>query len=117
MTMRTATKYLTITSALLTLSGCVSNWDMQGHDPKDYYAKHPIANHLEARNDSVTVHFLRHETRLDADDAERLRAQLHGISPEAVDAIQFQYADDDKIYNDQRRAYLTKLLRGMGYRK
>ena len=52
-----AIDFLLMLGASLALSGCVSNWDMQGNDPKDFYAAHPIKNTLAAHEQAVLVHF------------------------------------------------------------
>lgn len=108
-------KYSSI-ACLVLLSGCVSNWDMQGHDPKDYYAEHPIKNQLETRNISARVHFNSKEQRLSGDEIDKLRADLHGISPMAAESIVVQAMPLD-MKNEARKQSMTKLLRSMGYTK
>jgi len=100
---------------LAILSGCTPEFDMQGVDPNQYYAQHPIENRLEARQLSQLVHFAPAQAALSDDEKDKLRAGLHPISPPAVDSILIQLAQADK-YNQARKASLVRLLRQMGYK-
>lgn len=99
------------------LPGCtVSSLDMQGHDPIDYYAKHPIKSTIELRNRPVRVHFEPGSNRLSAAEIDRLAEELRGVSMQAVESIQVGFAKTDGK-NPQRKEHLTRMLRNMGYSK
>lgn len=104
-------KKLLLIIALLPLSACVSQWDLQGHDPKEYYAKHPKVNKVESRNFTYLLHFQPGATRLDADGRDRLQAALRDVSPEATDTILVQTSASTPT----RRESLRKTLRSLGY--
>lgn len=113
MNRRTA-KLLMVTVAGSLLAGCTSNSDMQGIDPKDYYAKHPVENKVETRNTMAMVHFEPRQTRLSGDEMDHLQAQLHGVSPEAADTIMMQMSESD-MHNELRKQHLTKFMRSLGF--
>jgi pilus biogenesis lipoprotein CpaD len=98
------------------VSGCISEFDMHGKDPKAYYKEHPIKNTVETRYESHMVHFAPGSNRLPADDIDDLRAGLHAISPEAVETVQVQM-HPAQMRNEERKKYIGKLLRSMGFAK
>src|SRR3954471_8894499 len=103
MTARTI-KTLLLATAALSFTGCTSHWDMQGHDPKKYYAAHPIANKLESHEASYTVHFLPGQSRLADSEVEALRSSLRGVTPAGADAVTLHLSDSD-MHNDARKQY------------
>ena len=107
--------YLTL--PLLAFSACSPTMDMQGEDPKEYYAEHPIKNTIETRVQTVTLQYDPGEQRLSADERERLSDSLHKISMLAIQSIQVSFAGTDTAANEERKKHLTKLLRNMGYSK
>lgn len=95
------------------LASC-SAIDMQGVDPKDYYAAHPIKNKVELRTRSVDTRFEPRASKLSSVELDRLSKGLRGVSPVASDAVRVELSDDD-LHNSARRAYLSRLMRSLGY--
>lgn len=77
-----------ISCALLT-SACVASFDMQGQDPRDYYAKHPVENKVETRYLTQLIHFTKGH-KLDRTQLNTLSSQVNQISPLAVDHVEVQ---------------------------
>jgi pilus assembly protein CpaD len=100
--------------ALIALSACTSNWDMQGTDPKDYYAEHPIKNTLETHTHSQLVHFATKENKLSGYEAQKLQDGLHGVSLAAVESVEVQMSDAD-MKNASRKQSIRRLLHNLGY--
>lgn len=98
--------------AAAALGGCTSEWDMQGADPKEYYAEHPVANAVETKYESHTVDFSGNGLGVDQRDA--LAAGLAGVNAQAVDSIQIQL-HPSQMSNVQRRDSLKKALLHMGF--
>jgi len=103
-------KYVTL--AALLLSGCASQWDMQGNDPKDYYAEHPVKNTVETRTASHTLHFV--GDRVSEDELDALRADLNAVTPSAAQKVKVSL-NPLQLDNEARKQRLTKTLVGMGY--
>lgn len=104
-----------MTAALLLLTGC-PGLDMQGNDPREYYAEHPIKNSIESRSKTILVHFAAGQNRLSPAETDNLSDGLHPLSMAAVESIHIGYAPVD-AKNEARRAHLKKMLRNMGYAK
>ena len=102
--------------AVLVLSACTANRDLQGLDPVDYYTAHPIENKVQSRLASQQVHFAAGSATLSDDAADALQRALHGISPPAVDSITIRMSPDDK-FELQRENALERYLKKMGYGK
>lgn len=109
-------KHFIIVSLPVLLSACVSEWDMAGQDPKDYYKEHPIVNKVETRYESHMVHFTPGTNRLTSDQIDTLMAGLSGIRSMAVESVQVQM-HPSQVHNTARRDYITKLLKRQGYSK
>lgn len=99
--------------AAVLISGC-SSLDMQGHDPQEYYAKHPVENKVETRTAEHMAHFAPGESRLARDDIQALKAAMDDISPSAADTVEIELASS-QAKNSARREHLSRLLRAMGY--
>lgn len=97
------------------LSAC-SEFDMHGHDPKDYYAAHPIKNRVESRTARYEAGFDRGGNRLSAAHVAGLRGALSGISPSAVDMVHVTL-HPSQMRNEVRREHLSRLLRSMGLQR
>lgn len=97
----------------LLLSACAS-MDMQGHDPKEYYAKHPKVNKLETRSVSQVVQFEKGQETVEPAAKNALHDALRGISPEASERIEFKLSPS-QINNVARRDSLHRMLRSFGY--
>lgn len=104
--------WLKIPLAALLLSACTSEFDMQGMDPKDYYAAHPVKNRLESRQQDIEARFVSGQNVIR--HSEAIRGALRGISPEAVDRIDVSLAVAD-YRNPARRERVEKTLRSFGY--
>ncbi len=100
----------------LGLPACSPTMDMQGSDPVDYYAQHPIKNKIEVQNVSQLLHFESAEDRLDNDEVDKLKQALHDVSPMAAEGVIIQVAKAD-AGNTVHRRNLIALLRSMGYDK
>lgn len=98
----------------LLLAGCTSEWDMQGVDPKDYYAANPIINKVERRTAAAQAHFVPGESRLSAAQLEKLRDGLRAVSREAAQTVTVELSSSD-MHSRSRRAHLSKLLNAMGF--
>lgn len=107
---------LALVSLTTSLTACSASEDMQGIDPKDYYAEHPIKNTVESRDVAYVVRFRVGATQLTADATDRMVTTLHGISPMAVDSILIRYPAGE-TYNTERRAFMVSTLRQMGHSK
>lgn len=108
-------KHLILMTAWLAFSAC-SEFDMQGQDPKAYYAKHPIENKVETKQASVAANFEAGSDRLLASEVAHVRSSLREFSPLAVEDARI-LLHPSHINNASRREHLSKLLRSMGYEK
>ena len=79
-------RFIVVALLPVALAACTSNWDMYGHDPKDFYKKHPIENRVETRNETHTVRFPQGADRLSGNNIASVRSDLRGISPMAVES-------------------------------
>src|SRR5579872_2037539 len=97
---------LCLTSLALAISACTMPFqgaqDLQGMDPNEYYAEHPIKNKVETHQISQPVHFMAGLAKLPDDERDKLRDALRVVSPLAVDSIVVRLAQDDK-YNKARK--------------
>lgn len=100
--------------SLLALAGCSSRFDMQGYDPNEYYAAHPIENRLEARRLTASVHFSDKQARLASPAIAALRAQLHEVAPAAAESVHIRIPRP-LLIEETRGAHVAKLLRSFGY--
>jgi pilus biogenesis lipoprotein CpaD len=95
------------------LSACAS-MDMQGHDPKEYYAKHPKVNKLEERSVAHVVQFEKGTQALEPAAKNALHDALRGISPEASERVEFKLSPS-QVNNTARRDSLHRMVRSFGY--
>src|SRR4051812_15749963 len=51
------TQYLMLPVVAMLLAACEPQMDMQGTDPKEFYAAHPIENRVETRHQSYEMYF------------------------------------------------------------
>jgi pilus biogenesis lipoprotein CpaD len=109
------TRYIVI-PAILMLSACSPSRDMQGYDPTEYYAAHPIKNTVESHDIAYIAHFMPKSDRLSDTETDNLRTALRDISPMAVDAVHVKLSKAD-MHNSKRQLALAKTLRDMGYVK
>ncbi len=88
--------------------------DMQGVDPRDYYAAHPIANKVAMQTESHMVTFAPNAPKIATSEAARLRDEVFDRSLLSLQSVQIQLAPGD-MNNAPRRASLVKMLKYMGY--
>ncbi len=110
----TIRKMILLTLLPVAVAGCTSHWDMQGVDPKDYYAAHPIEPRIESRGRTHMVHYGMGESRLSHGEVNRLRSVMRGFAPEAVESVQVQMSEMD-MRDADRKAALVRLLHNLGY--
>jgi len=105
--------FLILAALAMAISAC-SNLDMQGVDPKDFYAEHPVKNTVETRHMLYTLDFRVDRNRLTSDAIDDMHSALRDISPEAVESVMVRIAPSQAA-NEERREHIIKLLRYMGY--
>ncbi len=98
---------------LLPLSACVTQWDLQGDNPRDYYLDHPIENRVEMRQTLYTLEW-RGRDRLPASAVEDLKAGLSDAEPMAAKSVEI-LVHPSEMNNDLRKDALSRALRRMGY--
>lgn len=106
-------RYIYIVAMVIWVSGC-SEFDMQGYDPKDYRAQHPIKNEVEIRHVAYTAQFHRRQDTLSPGQLDELKAALGEAEPMASEQVRIT-VHPAQMKNEERQRYLTKLLRAMGY--
>jgi pilus biogenesis lipoprotein CpaD len=99
---------------LLVLSACVPQLDMQGVNPQEYYAEHPIENSVEIRHAVHTMTFAAGTDRLTGDAIDALQMALVDATPTATESVTVSLAPA-QMGNDKRKEHISKLLRSMGY--
>jgi pilus biogenesis lipoprotein CpaD len=70
--------------ALAMLPAC-ADMDMQGTDPNDYFAKHPIVNKVEHKSANALLRF--NGSAIDSADLDALHKTLKDVHPEGIDSI------------------------------
>ena len=110
------TQHIFAVGCALLVSGCFPEFDMQGHNPNDYYAAHPIVNKVETRYLTQALHFEPNQSHLDADQRDTLKQHFTRISPLAVDDVEIQ-VHPSQMANAKREDYLKKLLSQMGIKR
>lgn len=96
------------------LSACAESYDLQGYDPQEYYAAHPIKNKVETRNSLIDLQFSGDSKILSAKDRDYLHGNLSNIRPNAVDDITLKVAAGIG-HRSQRVQYVKNLLHKSGY--
>lgn len=100
---------------LLGLSACTPESDMQGVDPREYYAAHPIKNQVKDAQESHQVTFPAGSNKPDKMDVMRLRNEVSDRSLLSLKDIEISMAPAD-IKNQARKDALVKMLRYLGWR-
>lgn len=105
---------LLLVSILPMLAACSSSFDMQGQDPQEYYAAHPIENKVETRHAFIAVNFDGKTQKLLEESNNSFFSGLKDINPHAVDGIVLQasYGVTNKSNQVQ---YVQKMLRKNGF--
>ncbi len=100
---------------MLLLGGCTPESDMQGVDPRDYYAAHPIKNTVKTQVDSHLIMFEPGASKPSKLEVERFRDEISGQSLLAVDSVTIDLPPSS-INNKARKDALVKMLKYLGYR-
>lgn len=99
---------------LFGVSGC-TQWDMQGHDPRQYYEEHPIKNSVEIKSEAYRVMFEPGASKLSAGEREHFRQQINQRSMLAVQEIMVDMSANDSWHMSSRQTNISKMLKFMGY--
>lgn len=102
-------------SSLALLSGCSSHFDMQGYDPWEYYAEHPVENKVESRVVSYSLAVSPSNGAIGAEEKQHFAQALENVSPVAVEAVMVRM-NPKSFYNKTQRARVKSLLKSWGYR-
>lgn len=78
-------------SILPLLTGCYSEFDLHGTNPKEYYAAHPIENKVEIKHALYEFAFSASSAEVDSESLEKLR-ELKNISPNAVEEVSLRHS-------------------------
>lgn len=96
------------------LSGCMPELDMQGHNPKEYYKKYPIKNHVLSENSLLILQFSNKYKFLRNEDEAELVKTINDIRINAVSDIEIRYSRE-LPYRYKRVAYVNSLLKKSGH--
>lgn len=102
-------------TGLLSLSACMPEMDMQGVDPRDYYAAHPIKNKVVSSSESHVILFESGASKPSHGEVNKFREEIFDKSLLSAQAIEIQLTPADMRSKD-RKAALEKMLKYMGYR-
>ncbi len=109
-----ATYLITMTTAATMLTACVPHWDMQGHNPKDYYAENPIENKVETRYITQALRFQGDD--MDAASRQSLHGQVAQISDMAVESVEVQ-VHPTQVKNEARNERIRRIITKTGISK
>lgn len=100
--------------ALTLFVSCSPTYDLQGHDPQEYYAAHPRENKVETRHFQTGLQFKNSQTTLASDKIANLHSELADINPHAVSKI---YIGSTTSMNHKtvRMKYVHNLLAKAGF--
>ncbi|MBY0406989.1 MAG: CpaD family pilus assembly protein [Rickettsiales bacterium] len=101
-------------SAPLVLSGCSPSLDMQGVDPREYYAENPIVNKVSTQTQAHAVVFEKGASKLDKWEVSRFREAVFDKSMLSLQSAKVQLSRAD-MKNEQRKASIKKMFKFMGY--
>ncbi len=110
--MKNIVKFAFLTFPLLT--SCMPSLDMQGNDPREYYAAHPIENKVEGRHFVARVQFDGKSNSLSGEKLEKLKSDLRVVNSQAAESISLQISP---VMQDKkaRVEYMKRVLRSLGY--
>ncbi len=97
-----------------TLSACTQRFDLQGHDPQEYYAAHPIENKVETRHAILRIKFDDKAKKISESDADAIRNGLKNINLHAIDNISI-HTSVGMAYKNPRVGSIKEILRKAGY--
>lgn len=104
--------FLCLLIIAIAISAC-SQMDMQGVDPKDFYAEHPVKNDVETRHALFTLNFDdMHE--ITEDSSKEFQDMMQDVSPAAIESVKIRLAPS-QMTNGNRQQNIAKLLRSMDY--
>ncbi len=105
---------LLVAASLSLLAACSEKFDLQGRDPQEYYAAHPIENKVVTQHFQVGLQFSGASQTLNKDEIAMLNNGLVKINQHAVDSIAVGYSPT--LQNKKQRAeYVAGLLRKAGF--
>ena len=102
-------------TVLLLLSACTPESDMQGVDPRDYYAAHPIKNNVTFQTETHLLTFAPGAGKPGKGEVNQLREAFFDRSLLSADSVEIQLSNAD-MRDAGRKASLVKMLKYMGYR-
>ncbi len=107
-------KSLLCAIALPMIASCSPTDDMQGRNPQEYYAAHPIENKIESKDFHAGLQFKNTGKSLPAHVISALHNDLADINPHAVTAIYISSANT-MAYKQERMKYVHNLLIKAGF--
>ncbi len=109
-------KYLiALIASASTLAACVPHWDMQGHNPKEYYAEHPIENKVETRYITQVMRF-DSSSMVDTASRRALHGQIAQISTMAIESVEVQL-HPSQMHNEARKEQVRRSITKAGIGK
>jgi pilus assembly protein CpaD len=96
------------------LASCSPSYDLQGHDPQEYYAAHPRENKVETRHFQTGLQFKNSQTWLASAIIASLHNDLADINPRAIDKISIG-SNPNTAFKSERMKYVTALLHKTGF--
>lgn len=105
---------LLVAASFSLLGGCSEKFDLQGRDPQEYYAAHPIENKVVTQHFQLGLQFAGNSQALNKDEIYTLNNGLEKINRHAVESIAVGYSPS--LQNKKQRAeYVVGLLRKAGF--
>ena len=99
---------------LLSVCACSQSFDLQGHDPREYYSANPIENKVETKHAVLIAEFEGAERSLSAIHKNSLLENFNNINPNAVNVVTV-HVPTKTINKNQRLSYVKKLLARSGF--
>lgn len=99
---------------IMACTGCAAQLDMQGYDPNEFYAKHPVKNQVEPRHVTYKASLASTKGRLTTATTSALKAGLRTAEPMATQSIEVKLSPL-QAKSDARKDMITRALRSLGY--
>ena len=106
---------ITTILASLALSGCTPESDMQGVDPREFYAAHPIKNTVKSQGESYVIMFEPGASKPSKLEVTRFRDAISDRSLLSLESVEIQLSPAD-MRSTPRKEALVKMLKYLGYR-
>lgn len=111
-------RYAYLAAGLFLMTGCdammLPTQDMQGHDPREYYARNPIENKIEMRHALYTARYAAGQDKLSSAALDELMQAFSDVSPDAAQSVKI-HLSPAQFKNTVRRDNLAKFFRNLGY--